>query len=165
MIKCLGAFQNALGALNVQKRHYICHLATCAPRSPWPRRMAPSVRPGGRPSGGDRCVQKWFRHWPNRVLSCSGCSKRSTHTRRSAFGQWRRLQPDGQSGLSSRLSSTAPGHVSATQRMTQRRSDRPCNRCGRGCLLAPSTGTEHLRLALCHQWCRTRDLPTHFLDF
>ena len=28
------------------------------------------------------------------------------------FGQWRRHRPDGQSGLSS----TAPGHVSATQR-------------------------------------------------
>ena len=28
----------------------------------------------------------WFRHWPNRALSCSGCSKSSTHTRRSASG-------------------------------------------------------------------------------
>ena len=27
-----------------------------------------------------------FRHWSNRALSCSGCSKSSTHTRRSASG-------------------------------------------------------------------------------
>ena len=30
--------------------HYTCHLATCAQRSSWPRRTAPSVRPNGRSS-------------------------------------------------------------------------------------------------------------------
>ena len=56
-------------------------------------------------------MQKPFRHWPNRIFSCNGCSKRSTHTRRSASGADIN-QSDDQSGLSS----TAPDHVSATQR-------------------------------------------------
>ena len=45
------------------------------------------------------------------------------------FGQWRRQQSEGQSGLPS----TALDHVSATA------SDHPCYGRGRGCLLAPST--------------------------
>ena len=32
------------------------------------------------------CVRNRFRHWSNRALSRSGCSKSSTHTRRSASG-------------------------------------------------------------------------------
>jgi len=61
----------------------------------------------------------------NRTLSCSECSKRSTHTRRSASGA------DTPTGLPINLACPRP---CPTMRVP--RDDRPCNRRGRRCLLA-----------------------------
>ena len=59
-------------------------------------------------------------------ISCSGRSKRSTHTRRSASG-----------ADINRMINLAYPRPRPTLRVP--RNDRPCNRCGRGCLLAPPT--------------------------
>ena len=101
------------------------HLATLRPEVPWPCRMAPSVRPGGRPSRGvwkpvpalvePRTFEQWL--------------LKEEHSHQT-FGQWRRHRSDVKSGLPS----TTHDHVSATQRPPY-----IYNRRGRGCLLAPST--------------------------
>jgi len=115
-----------------------------------------SVRPDGRRTGGqvELCGKnRSDTDWPNRKLSCSGCSKRSTHTRQT-FGQWRRHQSDDQSGLSS----TAPDHASATQRPPMYVTAAAVGVCWK------HPRTEHLRMSLYHQWCRTCDSPTHYWD-
>jgi hypothetical protein len=89
-------------------------------------------------------VQNRFRHWSNRTLSCSGCSKRSTHTRRSASVAptsigWQiwpvlgcdRTQPCECYATTAHVTAAAVGV----------------------CWHHPQT--EHVRLELCHQWFRT----------
>ena len=72
-------------------------------------------------------MQKWFRHWTNRAVSCSGCSKRSTQTSRSASG----------AADIDRMENLACPRPRPAMRVP--RNDRPCHRCGRGCLLTPPT--------------------------
>ena len=140
-IKCPGTFQNALGAFRNAITHITYHLATCALRPSWPCRMAPSVRPDGRPSRG--------------VCKKGSDTGRTAHFR--AVGAQRgALTPD-----------VRPVALASIRWPIWPVLDRarPCE-CHPTIahVTAAAVGvywhhprTEHLRLALCHQWCRTCD--------
>ena len=78
VISTSGAFRNVLPRTYVNALNHAAalrraprgrpDLAGCLPRC---------VRTGGRV---EVCEKKWFRHWTNRTLSCSGCSKQEQHS-------------------------------------------------------------------------------------
>ena len=99
-----------------------------------------------------------FRHWPNRALYFVQWALKEQHSHQT-FGQWP-VAP---------TTSIVIGWPSwpAIERA------RPCECHGTIThLTAAAVGVcwchprpEHLRLALCHKWCRTCDSPTHYWDF
>ena len=126
------------------------HLATCARRSPWPRRMSPSVRPDGRPSRG--------------VCKIGSGTGRTAHFR-AVGAQRAALIPDVRPPV-------APTTIGWPIWPAIDRA-RPCE-----ChvkithFTAAAVGvcwhrprTERLRLTPFHPRCRTCDSPTHHWDF